>query len=153
MERGIESFLPLRTRISHWKDRRKQIDVPMVPGYCFARFSLGQTFLVLQIRDVVDIIEGPIGQSVSLAENGMAAMQRVIASGQTFDLLHDSHEGMLVQVVRGPLIGIHGRLVKTSLECRLVITIPFIGQCIAVQIDAADVASVLIVSLGCPTLL
>ena len=38
-DRGIEVFLPTVARWSRWKDRKKQIEWPLFPGYCFARFS------------------------------------------------------------------------------------------------------------------
>ena len=37
--KGYEAFLPTITRWSRWKDRKKQIDWPLFPGYCFARFD------------------------------------------------------------------------------------------------------------------
>ena len=40
-ERGIEAFLPTTPRWSRWKDRKKKIDWPLFPGYCFARFDAG----------------------------------------------------------------------------------------------------------------
>jgi hypothetical protein len=38
-ERGIEAFLPTTPRWSRWKDRKKKIEWPLFPGYCFARFE------------------------------------------------------------------------------------------------------------------
>ena len=35
----FEAFLPTITRWSRWKDRKKKIDWPLFPGYCFARFD------------------------------------------------------------------------------------------------------------------
>ena len=35
----IAAFLPTITRWSRWKDRKKKIDWPLFPGYCFARFD------------------------------------------------------------------------------------------------------------------
>ena len=35
----IDAFLPTITRWSRWKDRKKKIDWPLFPGYCFARFN------------------------------------------------------------------------------------------------------------------
>ena len=32
----IEAFLPTITKWSRWKDRKKQVDWPLFPGYCFA---------------------------------------------------------------------------------------------------------------------
>ena len=37
--KDIEVFLPTVTRWSRWKDRKKKIDWPLFPGYCFARFD------------------------------------------------------------------------------------------------------------------
>src|SRR5262245_7609662 len=36
-EKGITAFLPTFVKLSRWKDRRKKIDVPLFPGYVFAR--------------------------------------------------------------------------------------------------------------------
>ena len=35
----FDAFLPTITRWSRWKDRKKKIDWPLFPGYCFARFK------------------------------------------------------------------------------------------------------------------
>ena len=37
--KGYEAFLPTIPRWSRWKDRKKKIDWPLFPGYCFARFD------------------------------------------------------------------------------------------------------------------
>ena len=55
-ERGIEAFLPTITRWSRWKDRKKQIDWPLFPGYCFARFSPAAALTVLKCPGVVSIV-------------------------------------------------------------------------------------------------
>ena len=62
MQRGMESFLPMMTRVSQWKDRRKRIDWPLFPGYCFARFSGDQRLLILQSPGVVEIIGSALGR-------------------------------------------------------------------------------------------
>ena len=37
--KSIDAFLPTMPRWSRWKDRKKKIDWPLFPGYCFARFD------------------------------------------------------------------------------------------------------------------
>jgi transcription antitermination factor NusG len=45
-----------------------------------------------------------------------------------------------VQVVRGPLVGARGHLVRVaSGRHKLVIAVEFVNQAVAVEIDAADV--------------
>jgi transcriptional antiterminator NusG len=52
------------------------------------------------------------------------------------------HEGMHVEVVRGPLQGIHGILLRKEKLHRLVLGVRLIQQAAAVEIDIADVVSI-----------
>ena len=38
-KKKITAFLPTIPRWSRWKDRKKKIDFPLFPGYCFAQFD------------------------------------------------------------------------------------------------------------------
>src|SRR4029079_6641996 len=46
-ERAIPAFLPTVSRWSRWKDRKKRIEVPLFPGYVFARFDPATRLAVL----------------------------------------------------------------------------------------------------------
>lgn len=52
------------------------------------------------------------------------------------------HEGMLVEVVRGPLQGVQGILLRKDKRHRLVIGVRLIQQAAAVEIDVGDVLPV-----------
>ena len=52
----IEVFLPTVQRWSRWKDRKKKIDWPLFPGYCFARFDPCGTLDVLKCVGVAKIV-------------------------------------------------------------------------------------------------
>src|SRR5262249_28854466 len=52
----IDAFLPTITRWSRWKDRKKKIDWPLFPGYCFARFNAEDTLPILKCTGVVSIV-------------------------------------------------------------------------------------------------
>ena len=54
--RGIEPLLPLCISISQWKDRKKTIQLPLFPGYCFAKFALADRMPVLQAPGVIEIV-------------------------------------------------------------------------------------------------
>ena len=55
---GIEPLLPLVRRLNQWKDRKKEVDSPLFPGYCFASFSWDMSLTVLRASGVVRIIGG-----------------------------------------------------------------------------------------------
>ena len=52
----VEVFLPLWERWSRWKDRKKKVQFPLFPGYCFARFRYGDRLQVLKAFGVVDLV-------------------------------------------------------------------------------------------------
>ena len=47
VHQGIEPLLPTVKRLSQWKDRRKEVEVPLFSGYCFVRFASGQKLPIL----------------------------------------------------------------------------------------------------------
>ena len=62
-KKHIDVFLPTITRWSRWKDRKKKIDWPLFPGYCFARFDPDDPLPILKCTGVVNIVsfEGQAG--------------------------------------------------------------------------------------------
>ncbi|WP_447979297.1 UpxY family transcription antiterminator [Candidatus Nitrospira bockiana] len=140
--RGIEALLPLVTRISQWKDRRKRIEWPLFPGYCFAKFGSDQKLGVLQSPGVVEIIGSASGRPEPIPEAEIVAIQRVMQSRREYESHPHLEEGMAVEVIRGPLAGVQGKLVRKSAGCRIVISINLIRQAASVAIDADDVRPV-----------
>lgn len=138
-QRGMESFLPLMTRLSQWKDRRKWIEWPLFPGYCFARFTANQRLSILESPGVVEVIRSALGRPEPIPDSEITAIQRVISSRQPYEPHPELVEGMVVRVIRGPLIGLQGKLLKKTDGYRLIMTINLIGQGAAVHMDADDV--------------
>ena len=64
----------------------------------------------------------------------------LVGSDLQFDPCPLIREGMMVEVVHGPLRGVIGRLMrKDSAKARLVLSVDLIGQAVSVEVDAADV--------------
>ena len=55
-KQGIEPLLPTVKRLSQWKDRKKEIEVPLFAGYCFVRFSHQEKAPVQKTIGVVEIV-------------------------------------------------------------------------------------------------
>jgi transcription antitermination factor NusG len=139
--KGIEPFLPLIKRMRQWKDRRKQVAFPLFPGYCFARFPLRERVDVVKVRGVVQIIgnkEGPI----PVSDREIEAVRQLVNCTLPYDPHPYLKEGMQVEVIRGPLMGVQGVLVRKGARARLVIRVSLIQQAASVELDAADVAPV-----------
>ena len=63
--RNIEQFLPTVKRFSQWKDRKKEIEFPLFPGYCFAKFPLHISFQCCSLRlvRIVALFVQPLPES------------------------------------------------------------------------------------------
>lgn len=136
--KGLEAFLPTITRWSRWKDRKKQIDWPLFPGYCFARFDARARVPVLTCPGVVKIISFN-GEIAPIPEYEIEGIRTLVESDLQYDPCPLMHEGMMVEVVHGPLAGVVGRLVRKGAHARLVLSVDLIGQAVSVEVDAADV--------------
>jgi len=140
-QQGIEPLLPTVKRLSQWKDRKKEVEVPLFSGYCFVRFTSDQKLPVLKTVGVVDIVGG--GQRPEpIPDEEITAIQTLIASVLPYDPHPYLQEGMRVEVIRGPLQGLHGILLRKEKRHRLVLGIRLIQQAAAVEIDTADVVPV-----------
>jgi transcriptional antiterminator NusG len=137
-QRNITAFLPTVTRWSRWKDRKKQIDWPLFPGYCFARFDPRDRFPVLKCTGVVNIVSFE-GEPAAIPEQEIEGIRQLVESDLAYDPCPMIREGMMVEVTHGPLKGLVGRLVRKGAHARLVLSVDLIGQAVSVEVDAADV--------------
>jgi len=137
----LEPLLPTVKRLSQWKDRKKEIEVPLFTGYCFVRFASEQKLPVLKTLGVVDIV-GSGHSSEAIPDEEITAIKTLMTSVLPYDPHPYLHEGMQVEVVRGPLQGIRGILLRKGKHHRLVLGVRLIQQAAAVEIDVADVVPV-----------
>ena len=138
VRKDVDTFLPTVTRWSRWKDRKKKIDWPLFPGYCFARFDPRDRLAILKCTGVVNIISFE-GEPAAIPEAEIAGIRQLVESDLAYDPCPMIREGMKVEVTHGPLKGVVGRLVRKGAHARLVISVDLIGQAVSVEVDAADV--------------
>jgi len=136
--KGLEAFLPTITRWSHWKDRKKQVDWPLFPGYCFVRFNGKERLPVLKSTGVVNIVSFD-GDIAPIPEHEIESIRRLVESELQFDPCPLIREGMMVEVTHGPLKGVVGRLTRKGAHARLILSVDLIGQAVSVEVDASDV--------------
>ena len=133
----MEPLLPTVKRLSQWKDRKKEIEVPLFSGYCFLRFSIQERLPVLKISGVVQIVGGG-SHPEPIPDEEIEALKMLMTNVLPYDFHPYLHEGMAVEVIRGPLKGVHGILLRKEKCHRLVLGVRLIQQAATVAIDVAD---------------
>jgi transcription antitermination factor NusG len=137
-EKHITAFLPTMARWSRWKDRKKRIEVPLFPGYVFARFDAASRLAVLKCSGVVSIVSFN-GEPAPVPDHEIESIRTLVESTLPFDPCPTIKTGALVEVSHGPLKGVVGRLTRKGSQSRLVLSVDIIGRGVSVQVDAADV--------------
>ena len=147
--RHFETFLPTIRRLSQWTDRKKEIEVPLFTGYCFARFPLRDRLRVLQSQGVVRVI-GSGGRPEPIPDEEIDSLRKLISTSNDYECCPYLKEGMIVEVIRGPLQGVKGRLVRKARACRLVVSISLIQHAVTIEITAANVIAAAGIEQGWP---
>lgn len=138
-QREIEVFLPLRNVVSRWKDRRKEVQFPLFPGYLFVRTDIQRRRLdILKVSSVVRII-GFNNEPAPVDARQIEAVKALVFSKLPYDPFPEMVVGDRVRVRRGPLRGLDGYLIEKKSRFRFVITVDLIQQAVSCEIDAADV--------------
>ena len=136
--KSVEVFLPTFSKWSRWKDRKKQVEWPLFPGYCFARFDAADRLPVLTCDGVVQIV-GIEGVPSPIPAHEVEGIRQLVDSELAYDPCPLVKEGEMVKLVSGPLKGVVGRLVRKGAHARLMLSVDLIGQAVSVEVDAADV--------------
>ena len=141
VQRDIDTFLPVCESWRQWKDRKKKVELPLFPGYCFARFPLVERLRILNVIGVADLVS--INQRPEpVLEEELVAIQQLVATKLQYDPHPFLEEGMDVEVVRGPLTGVRGKLLRKDRVTRLVLAVTLVRQAAVVEIHPADVVPV-----------
>ena len=141
-ERQIESFLPLYRSVRRWKDRRKELEMVLFPGYVFVHIDLKDRLRILQLPSVVRFVSFN-GQPAALQDGEIEVLSKGLASGLRAEPHPYLKVGNRVRVRSGPLAGAEGILVRRKDKFRVVLSIDLIMRSVAVVVDEADIEPIL----------
>ena len=141
--KGITCFLPLQKKQRQWKDRKKWIDAPLLPGYCFVNISRKDYDRVLQVQNVVCYITFE-GKAAVVREEQIEGLKRLLRQNDfEVEITHENFEiGKKVEVVKGSLTGLTGELCETRGKYKFLMRIEQIGRFILVEIPAEYINAV-----------
>jgi transcription antitermination factor NusG len=137
-ERKVDCFLPVYRSVRRWKDRRKELDLVLFPGYVFVHMDLKDRLRVLQLPGVVRFISFN-GHPVPLPDGEIETLSHGLASGIRAEPHPYLKIGNRVLVRAGPLAGAQGILVRKKEKFRILLSIDLIMRSVAVEVDEADV--------------
>jgi transcription antitermination factor NusG len=138
--RSIPCFLPLYRSVRRWKDRRKQLDLVLFPGYIFVQVALQSRVQVLQLPGAVHLVTFN-GQPAPLPNDEIEALRKRLSGSANIEPHPYLRTGRRVRVRRGPMVGLEGIVVRRKDCCRVVFSIDLIMRSVAVEVDEDDLVA------------
>jgi len=137
-ESGLEVFLPTYSTIRQWKDRKKELSLPLFPCYVFLRSSFERRLQVLSTPGVHFVVMFA-GRPAAIPDWEMDAIRKGAESRLQVEPHPFLQCGDWVRVTSGALTDVEGILVRKKGSYRLILSAELLGKSIAVEIDAFSV--------------
>jgi transcription antitermination factor NusG len=140
--REIEHYLPLYQAHHKWSDGSKvTLDLPLFPGYIFARIKRTERVRVLEVPGVLAIVGGTAREPAPLPEHEIDALRDGLNARRA-----EPHPfltvGQRVRIRSGALSGMEGVVVRKKNSLRVVLTMDLIMKSIAVEVDGSELEQV-----------
>jgi len=116
-----------------WKDRRKNLQFPLFPGYLFIRGGLEHRARVLNSPGVCKLIAWS-GKAAVISEEEIATVRALVDGPLPVEPHEYVCSGQKVRSVEGALEGVQGILVRKKNSTRVVVSVGLLGRSAAVDI-------------------
>ena len=128
-------YLPLWTKVRRVQRRKVRTEVPVFPGYVFARLDSASRVAMLKTNLIVRVIQ------VQNERMLIHQLRQVVHAGRGATEVRRVpifKEGDLVRVTQGPFYGVEGYIRRDSGGTSVVLNVDILGQAVAVTISPSD---------------
>jgi transcription antitermination factor NusG len=126
--------LPCYQSVRKYRGKTVTFEKPLFPGYVFCRFHPELLLPVVTTPGVVQIV-GAGKHPHPIADEEIAAIQRMLHSGSEIEPWPYLKAGQKVRILDGPLFGTEGILVEMKNRRRLVVSVHLLQRSVAVEVD------------------
>lgn len=136
--KGFETFLPVYTTAHRWKDRTKELRLPLFPSYVFLRGPVERWSLV-QMTPGINSVVGYAGHPALIPRGQIDTVRQLVAGPLRVEPHPFLKCGDWVRVKNGLLEGVEGILVAKKNVFRLVLSVELLHRSVSVEVDGAIV--------------
>jgi transcription antitermination factor NusG len=136
--KGFEVFLPQYRTVHRWKDRQRELLLPLFPNYVFIRGGLDRMLILVTTPGIHSLVSWG-GRPADIPSEEIEAVRRLVESSLQVEPHPFLKCGDRVRIKSGPLEGIEGILVRKTRGFRLVLSVEMLSKSAAVEVDVSMV--------------
>jgi len=135
IDSDIEAFLPLVKTVRQWSDRKKTIQIPLISSYVFVYMLEKDLNQTLPIQGTVNVLKH-LGKPAKVRDIEIENLKILSDSNESFEIDNSIKvlKGEIVEVLKGPFMGLIATCEKTSGNHRVIVKIDSLGSCIIVNV-------------------
>ena len=104
---GIEVYCPLILQVRQWSDRKKKVEVPLLPSYVFVNMESHKRDLVFQVPGIVRYLYW-LGQPAIIKDKEIEILQKWLKDKDVSFEIIGIQPGTLYEIPSGPFMGQKG---------------------------------------------
>jgi len=141
--KGIESYVPLRTVVRHYKSKTKTLEIPLFSSYTFIRLTAKQYPIVLLDDDVFEIVkfQGEVGR---VTDEEIDFLKRILRDSEA-DYAPEMYDGLLpgtpIVLSGGTLAGTKGKIVEQQGNKKFVVELQTLGVSLLLTVSQEHFSS------------
>jgi transcription antitermination factor NusG len=138
LDKHIDSYLPLKKVLKQWSDRKKWIEEPLFRSYVFIHADAKERQRALYTAGVLKLVQ--FGEEPArVRDDEIDTIKRILSEDAGVETCPAVSIGDWIEIARGPLLGLRGRLEEIRGTSRLVVVIDSIRQALRFSVDPADI--------------
>ena len=135
---GFEVFLPLKEEERIWSDRIKRVSVPILPSYLFIKAKEINLTEVYKYPWFVNFVK--IGNQLGVVkESEIAILKKLSENDFSVYSVSDCTVGDTIEVIRGPLKGLQGKVSKLLNDCKVLFQLQSIQLTLCVEVSRRNI--------------
>jgi transcriptional antiterminator RfaH len=137
LNKGIETYLPLRRQLKQWSDRKKWVEEPFIKSYLFVRITEYEQTEVLMTKGIARFIYFG-GKIAPMPDRQIDDLKLLMTSALELEITEENLlPGEKIIIKAGPLKGMTGEIISYRSQKQLALRLESIGCSVIIHIAAS----------------
>ena len=137
INKGIETYLPLRRQLKQWSDRKKWVEEPFIKSYLFVHIAAHQQAEVLMTKGISRFIYFG-GEIAAMPGRQIDDLKLLMTSPLDLEITEENLlPGEKIIIKAGPLKGMTGEIISYRSQKQLALRLENLGCSIIIHVAAS----------------
>lgn len=131
---GIHTYVPVRREVRQWTDRKKSIEVPLLPSYVLVQLDPAHYQRVFQADGIIRVITFHRKVAV-IRQSEIDLLRRIEDTTESISISSNLFRtNQEVRITSGAFAGFHGKIVRADGTCRVALEIQELSCAFVVEV-------------------